>query len=112
VRVALAEDGALFREGLQMLLQAAGRVPPHGGDDRRDDVDDVRRQPVVEYGVLRNKPQKVRAGEEGVERRADAVAQPRTGRLETRARQIAVFLEQTPQARDVASVDGGDGLAE
>jgi hypothetical protein len=28
------------------------------------------------------------------------------------ARPVAVFLEQMPQAQDVASVDGGDGLAE
>ena len=66
----------------------------------------------LSHGILGNEPEKVRAGEEAVERRTDAVAQPRTGRLETRARQIAVVVEQTLQARDVAHVDGGDRLAE
>jgi DNA-binding NarL/FixJ family response regulator len=39
VRVALAEDGALFREGLQMLLQAAGHevvASAAGGDELRE----------------------------------------------------------------------------
>src|SRR3954451_8204634 len=39
VRVALAEDGALFREGLQMLLQAAGHevvAVAAGGDELRE----------------------------------------------------------------------------
>ena len=39
VRVALAEDGALFREGLQMLLQAAGHevvAAAAGGDELRE----------------------------------------------------------------------------
>ena len=39
MRVALAEDGALFREGLQMLLQAAGHevvASAAGGDELRE----------------------------------------------------------------------------
>ena len=39
MRVALAEDGALFREGLQMLLQAAGHevvAVAAGGDELRE----------------------------------------------------------------------------
>jgi DNA-binding NarL/FixJ family response regulator len=64
VRIAIADDGALFRSGLKLLLEAAGHEVPYavgGGDElielvRADPVDvavlDIRMPPEPEGGLV------------------------------------------------------------
>ena len=83
-----------------------------GLDNDLRNLDDVRREAAGANRIFRDKPKKIRPGEEAIQRAADLIAQPRAGRLEALGDDLWMLSQDPPERRKIAVVNGADGVGE